>query len=139
VVDGIFRDQLKVQAFEQPVHFATDVERIADYYRAADVILFPSLLEEGFGYTAVEAMACGKPVIYFDQPAIREATGGIGVAVPQGDVDGMRNAMRSLMDDPEERKALGQAGRAYAEEQFSWNAVWAKYDSILRSVQSRSE
>ena len=81
-------------------------------------------------------MACGKPVIYFDQPAIREATGGIGIAVAQGDVVAMRDAMRSLMDNPAERKAIGQAGRAYAEEHFSWGTVWSQYEAILRSAQS---
>jgi len=136
VVDPIFRDQIRVQAHQQPVDFATDVTDIAAYYQDADVVLFPTLLEEGFGYTAVEAMACGKPVVYFDQPAIREATGGIGLAVPKGDVDGMRDAMRLLMDEPERRAELGRAGRAYVAENYAWSVVWSRYEEILRGLVS---
>lgn len=134
VADAIFRDQLGVQSFGQPVDFATDVPDIVPFYQAADVVLFPTLLEEGFGYTAVEAMACGKPVIFFDQPAIREATGGIGIAVPKGDVDGLRDAMRVLMDDPERRAELGLAGRRYVEKHYAWPIVWANYEAILRRM-----
>jgi glycosyltransferase involved in cell wall biosynthesis len=134
VADPIFRDQLDVQAYEQPVQFATDVPDIVPFYQAADVVLFPTLLEEGFGYTAVEAMACAKPVIYFDQPAIREATGGIGLPVPKGDVDAMRDAMRTLMEDPERRLAIGRAGRTYVESQYAWPHVWSQYEAILQGL-----
>jgi glycosyltransferase involved in cell wall biosynthesis len=134
VADPIFRDQLRVQAHEQPVSFATDVTDIAPFYQGADIILFPTLLEEGFGYTAVEAMACGKPVIYFDQAAIREATGGIGIAVPKGDVDALRDAMKALMDDPQRREELGRKGRAYVEAHYAWPVVWSKYEAILQGL-----
>jgi glycosyltransferase involved in cell wall biosynthesis len=125
---------LRVQAHEQPVSFATDVTDIAPFYQGADIILFPTLLEEGFGYTAVEAMACGKPVIYFDQAAIREATGGIGIAVPKGDVDALRDAMKALMDDPQRREELGRKGRAYVEAHYAWPVVWSKYEAILQGL-----
>lgn len=134
VVDSIFFDQLKVQAYEQPVRFATDVVEIASYYQRADVVLFPTLLEEGFGFTAVEAMACGKPVIYFEQAAVREATGGVGIGVPRGDVDAMRDAIRALMDDAERREELGKAGRAYVEKHYAWSVVWSNYERVLEGL-----
>ena len=93
VADPVYLDQLRIQAHDQPVQFALDVAEIAPYYQNADIVLYPTVMEEGFGFTAVEGMACGKPVIWFDQPAIREATGGIGVPVPRGDVDAMRDAL----------------------------------------------
>jgi glycosyltransferase involved in cell wall biosynthesis len=134
VADPIFRDQLLIQAYGQPVEVVCDVPDIVPYYQQADVVLFPSVMEEGFGYTAIEAMSCGKPVIWFDQPGVREATGGIGLAVTSGDVDGLRNAMRILMDDPEQRSALGEAGRAYIEEHYGWEKVWSRYESVLGSI-----
>ena len=134
VVDSIFFDQLKVQAHEQPVQFATDVVEIASYYQQADVVLFPTLLEEGFGFTAVEAMACGKPVIYFEQAAVREATGGLGIGVPRGDVDAMRDAIRELMDDPQRREQLGEEGRAYVEQHYAWSVVWSNYERVLEGL-----
>lgn len=136
VADRIYLDQLRIQAFNQPVTFATDVDDIVPYYQDAEVVLFPTLMEEGFGFTAVEGMACGKPVIYYDQPAIREATGGIGVPVPRDDPDALRNAMLALIADPAERERLGREGRAYVETR-AWDRVWARYEALLARIARR--
>ncbi len=138
VDDPIFRDQLLIQSYEQPARILGEVPDLASYYQQADVVIFPSLMEEGFGYTAVEAMACGKPVIWFDQPAVREACGGIGMPVEMGDVDGLRKAMMTLMDDPELRARLGAEGRAYVETHYRWGDVWARYESLLTQVAQKS-
>lgn len=134
VGDRAYLDQIRVQAYNQPVEFALDLPDLAPIYQQADVILFPTVMEEGFGFTAVEAMACGKPVIFFDQPAIREATGGIGVPVPREDIDAMKAAMMRLMDDPAARARLGEEGRRFCESSRSWGAAWARYESILQGL-----
>ncbi len=134
VADPLFLDQLKIQSYNQPIRIETDVPAIAPYYQQADVVLFPSLMEEGFGYTAIEAMACGKPVIWFDQPAVREATGGLGTPVPSGDVDALRDAMMALMDDPERREAMGAEGQAYVRSHYGWPGVWSRYEELLRGL-----
>lgn len=134
VADPIFLDQLKIQAYQQPVDFHTDVPRIEPYYQDADVVLFPTLMTEGFGYTAIEAMACGKPVVWSDQPAIREATGGIGFPFDQGDVEAMRDHMKALMDDPELRARVGEQGRAFVEERYGWSRVWGRYEALLEGM-----
>jgi glycosyltransferase involved in cell wall biosynthesis len=131
--DRIYVDRLRVQAFNLPVRIVTDVPDIAPYYQSADVVLFPTLMEEGFGFTALEGMACGKPVVFYDQPAIREATGGCAVAVPQDDATALRDAMLRLMDDPGERARLGAEGRAWAERR-DWARVWADYADVLASI-----
>lgn len=136
VADRIYFDQLHIQAFQQPVTFAPDVDDIVPYYQDADVVLFPTLMEEGFGFTAVEGMACGKPVVYYDQPAIREATGGIGIPVPRDDPDALRNTMLRLIADPEERARLGREGRAYVETR-AWDRVWARYEAVLEGIRRR--
>lgn len=134
VTDRVYLDQLRVQAFRQPVEFAFDVPEIAPYYQNADVIVYATVMEEGFGFTAVEGMSCGKPVIWFDQPAIREATGGIGFPVDREDVVGMRDAMVRLIADPEERRRVGEAGRRYAENNLSWRRVWEQYENALTAM-----
>ena len=91
-------------------------------------------MAEGFGFTAVEAMACGRPVIWSDQPAIREATAGIGVAVPVEDVDALRQAMMELMDDDAARAELGAAGRTHVETHCDWDLVWERYEDVLADV-----
>jgi glycosyltransferase involved in cell wall biosynthesis len=132
--DGVYLDRIRVQSFDQPVEFAVDVPEIHPYYQAADVILFPTMMTEGFGFTAAEGMACGKPVIWFEQPAVREATGGIGLPVPQGDVDAMRDAMMNLIDDQELRRSIGDAGLRYVRQNLSWGRVWSQYEAVLREV-----
>lgn len=134
VADPVYLDQLRVQAHNQPVTFATDVPEIVPYYQRADVIVYPTVMEEGFGFTGVEGMACGKPVIWFDQPAVREATGGIGVPVDRGDVVGLRDAMAQLISNEERRRELGVVGRAYAVEHLSWAGVWSRYAEVLQSI-----
>jgi len=136
VDDAVFLRQLEVQAWGQPVEFHTDVPEIAPFYREADVVLFPTLMDEGFGFTAVDGMACGKPVIWSDQPAVREATGALGVPVPRGDVEAMRDAMVRLMDEPQERLRLGAEGRAYVEQHYDWDAVWLRYERVLEGLRN---
>ena len=132
--DPVFTEQLRGQIRGQPVKLFTDVPEMVPYYQEADVILFPTLLEEGFGYTAIEGMACGKPVIYFDQPAVREATGGVAVAVPQGDVEALMEAMAQLMDDPERRRELGREARDFVEQRYCWQRVWSRYQEVLERL-----
>ncbi|MFZ5477022.1 MAG: glycosyltransferase family 4 protein [Myxococcota bacterium] len=130
VADRLYADRLRILAYEQPVDILEDVPDIVPFYQDADVIVFPSLMTEGFGFTAVEGMACGKPVIFYDQPAVREATGGLAVPVPRDDPGALRDAMLKLAADPAERARLGRAGRAYVEAR-SWGKVWARYEEVL--------
>lgn len=131
--DPHYLDQLKIQAFQQPVSFAHDVADIVPYYQDADVILFPTIMEEGFGFTAVEGMACGKPVVWSDQPAIREATGGIGLPIPRDDAEALKGAMDRLIEDAALRRRLGEEGRRFVEGR-SWEKVWTRYEEVLAGM-----
>lgn len=129
--DQAYLAQLRVQAWGQPVEFHIDVPDIRPWYQGADIVLFPTLMSEGFGFTAVEAMACGKPVIYSDQPAICEATGAIGLPVPANDPPALRDAIRRLLREPSERARLGEAGRLFVVGEYRWDRVWERYEQLL--------
>ncbi|MGV9825857.1 D-inositol-3-phosphate glycosyltransferase [Gordonia sp. NPDC003429] len=111
--------------------------RLADVYRASDVVAVPSY-SESFGLVAIEAQACGTPVIAAD-------VGGLGVAVADGRsgvlVDGHRiddwtNALEKLVSSPDELSAMRAHARAHAE-QFSWDrTVDALQDSYARAMAS---
>jgi glycosyltransferase involved in cell wall biosynthesis len=74
---------------------------------------------EGFGLPAVEAAACGTPSVLSDLPAHRETLDGAARFFAPGSVDGLSEALRALLDDPEERNRLAaRANRAVA--RFSW-------------------
>jgi glycosyltransferase involved in cell wall biosynthesis len=134
VADPVYLDQIRVQAFEQPVRFHLNVADIAPHIQDADAVVFPSVMAEGFGFTAVEAMACAKPVIWSDQPAIREATGGLGIPVEVENVLALRAAMLRLIDEPQTRAELGDMGRAHVVEHRDWARVWERYESVLADV-----
>lgn len=136
VQDAQYLEHIKNAAKGLPIEIYTNVEDIVPYYQMADVVVFPTIMEEGFGFTAAEAIACGKPVIHSDYPAIREATGGVGVPVPPGDVEALAHAMTALFKDRDRRDALSRAGRTYAEAHYGWAGVYQQYRQILSELAS---
>jgi glycosyltransferase involved in cell wall biosynthesis len=97
-----------------------DDNAMLDFYRAADIFLMPSTAE-AFGMMAMEAMACGKPVVVFDGTALPEtifAPQG-GIAVPQGDVDAMTHELEQLISNREKRLQLGEQARKLAVQHYN--------------------
>lgn len=80
-------------------------------YRHAVVVLVPSLAE-GFGLVAVEALACGAPVIAADSSALPEATAGAALLRNPHDVAAWADTIRGLYDDPARAAALGALAAA---------------------------
>jgi len=134
VGDRVYLDQLRVQAYDQPVSFVLDPPKMAPVLQDADVVVVPSIVEAGFSTTAVEAMACGVPVVWFDQPALREATGGRGVPVEPNDVPAMRSALRTLLHNPDERARLGAEGRRFVVGTMGWDRVWDQWHRLVSSL-----
>jgi len=132
--DSDYLARLKEQAGTSRVCFRSDVEDIVPYYRRADIVIFPTLMEEGFGFTAVEAMACGKPVIHTDQPAIREATGGLGLTFPAGSSERLARSIEKLYDDPRLRCRLGEQGRDFVQRERTWSASFSRYQEVLEEL-----
>jgi glycosyltransferase involved in cell wall biosynthesis len=132
--DPRYLEFLRTQAKGHPVEFHTDVPDIVPWYQRCDAVLFPTMMTEGFGFTAVEGMACARPVIWSDQAPVREATGGIGLPFPQGDVTALRDAIVALLDDPDRCARLGREGRAFVQGHYDWSSVWRRYESVLASL-----
>lgn len=89
-------------------------------YQECDALLLPSRFE-GFGYAALEAMACGKPVIASDNTALPEVVenGVTGILCNTDDAEAFANACRALANDPERCVLMGRAGRRRVIERFS--------------------
>ena len=87
-------------------------------YRNADVIV-DQLNAGWYGVFAIEAMALGKPVVTFlHEEAVRRTSAAFGIDVPivGATKETLRDVLRPLVESPEERRRVGAASRAYAEE-----------------------
>lgn len=96
---------------------------MASWIRAS-VAVVPSVLEEPVGRTAIEAMLAGRPVVASDVGGLRDVVthGVTGLTVPPGDARALAAALDNLLDDPEQRRRLGETGRRHAR-QFEAAAV----------------
>lgn len=109
------------------VRFVSGVttERIVELYAEAEVAVVPSLYE-GFSLPAVEAMACGVPVVATTGGALPEVVGrdgGSGLLVPPGDPDALAETLVRALGDAGLRARVGAAGRRRALQRFTWRAT----------------
>jgi len=104
------------------------------FYSAADVCLVPSYYES-FGMAALEAMACGTPVIASRVGGLTSliADGRSGFLIPHQRPEPFAQRLRLLLGDAELRRRLGEGARATAEA-FSWRAVADALEAIYRGL-----
>jgi glycosyltransferase involved in cell wall biosynthesis len=118
-----------------------DVENI---YAAADLIAMPSLCDEAFGLSAVEAMAAGKPLVATNAGAMPEilADGECGELVPRNDETALATAISSLLANPARAKSLGEAARKRALENYpieKWvDGVIGAYSRLVPAIHPSS-
>jgi glycosyltransferase involved in cell wall biosynthesis len=133
VVIGKLRSGSKIPAtldrlgLQGAVRFVSGVddEAIVRLYAEASVAVVPSLYE-GFSLPAVEAMACGTPLLATTGGALPEVVGRSGVTallVPPGDPGALAAAIGQLLDDDALRARLGEAGRTRVLREFTWRAT----------------
>jgi glycosyltransferase involved in cell wall biosynthesis len=114
---------------EGAIEFVSGVteERIVELYAEAEVAVVPSLYE-GFSLPAIEAMACGVPVLATTGGALPEVVGPDGVAartVPTSDPSALAAGILDLLGDPDQRARIGAHGRERVLEKFTWHACAA--------------
>jgi glycosyltransferase involved in cell wall biosynthesis len=115
-----------------------DHRAVREEYRRAAVVavaLRPNLHVSGVT-VALEAMACGRPVVVTDTPGMRDYVddGRTGVLVPAGDAAAMARAVGGLLDDPDRADAMGAAGRAVLERRFTTRTQSAALATIVRAA-----
>lgn len=101
--------------------FVSDEERPL-YYSLADLYVSPSLLE-GLGITPIEAQACGTPAIVTSASSGPEEVADPVCLVPPGDAPALAQAIQALLQDPEQRRRLAEAGRQRVLAQFSYRRM----------------
>ncbi|MFM8973546.1 MAG: glycosyltransferase family 4 protein [Actinomycetota bacterium] len=116
--------QLKRLGLEGAVEFVSGVsdERIVELYAEAELAVVPSLYE-GFSLPAIEAMACGVPLVATTGGALPEVVGPDGesaLTVAPGDADALAQRIIDGLADPELRARLGERGRSRVLDRFTW-------------------
>ncbi|MET9410308.1 GT4 family glycosyltransferase PelF [Streptomyces sp. NPDC002935] len=111
------------------VTFEGRVDDIKDAYAAGNVVMLSSI-SEGFPFTLIEAMSCGRATVSTDVGGVREAVGDSGLVVPPRDPAAMAAAALELLGDPARRGSMGEAARLRVIEQFTLRQTVDTFRSI---------
>ncbi|MGN6723959.1 MAG: glycosyltransferase family 4 protein [Marmoricola sp.] len=128
-------DELGIKDKVSFVYGVSDTE-LVEIMGSAEIACVPSLYE-GFSLPTAELMACATPLVVSRAGSIPEVTGPDGECadfVEPGDVGELTAAIAALLDDPERRARMGEAGRKRALERFSWRAVAQKTAAAYERV-----
>jgi len=106
-------------------------EHLVAAYQQAEFFVLPSVFEP-FGITALEAMACGRPVVASRLGGIRDVitSGESGLLVDPTNPTELADAMITLLGDPELAERIGRRGRDVVCEGFSWEAIAARHIAL---------
>ena len=121
------------------VEFAGAVETadLPEFYRGLDVLAVPSLSTPGwleqFGRVAVEAMACGTPVVASDSGALPDVVSEAGLLVPPGDSVALAAAIGRVGTDPDLSGTMRSTGIARASA-YDWDVIGEQYVSMYEDV-----
>ena len=142
VGDGPERPRVLMRAEELGVRdrvmFLGKHTSVHEVLSCADLFLLPSA-SESFGLVALEAMACGAPVVASNVGGLPEVIehGTSGYMFDVGDIDAMAEAGLRILGDDEHWRSLSEAGRALAEERFSSERVVPQYERYYEQVLRR--
>lgn len=112
---------------------------LAAHHRLGDVFAFPSVdRSEAFGIAALEAMACGVPVVASDLPGVRTIVreGVTGMRVPPGSASALVVALTRMLADDAHHLAMSDAGRAMAVKEYANEVRQERWKTIMDELLS---
>ncbi len=112
------------------------VDNVQQHIADSDVVIMPSISPESFGLVILEAASLGVPVIASNNGAQPEiiSNGVDGMLVASGDYEALAQAIRTLIDDPDRRKAMGRAALATFNERFSYDKFFKQITDIYNGL-----
>lgn len=137
---GSLERLVREKGLEDQVFLRGATADVQDKLLQSSMLVFSSLFE-GFGMVLVEAMACGVPCVAFECPCgPRDVISPEedGLLVPPGDTEQLAKAIIRLMEQPELRRALGDAARRKAA-RYALDAIAAKWMDLFRELTSSQQ
>jgi L-malate glycosyltransferase len=135
--DGPLRPAVEAEARREGsrLEYLGHQHDVRSIYHAADAVLMPSL-SEGHPLTALEAMACGLPLVAsriggLAEIVVEEET---GLLVPPGDSAALADAVRGLASDRDRARALGAAGRRRVEAEYGVERMLERLIGVYERV-----
>ena len=122
---------IKKLNLEKRVNFFSNLTQaeLRKTYCEAEIAIIPSLYE-GFGFAAIEAMACGIPLISTSGGALPEVIKDTGIIIPPKNVKEIYNAVNFLFSSPDSAKELAEKGLQRANKKFSWAVIAKKLEKV---------
>jgi len=129
-------DDLRNRIVHEPrIHLTGFVGSTAPYYRAMDVLVLPTW-REGFPNVVLEAAATGLPVITTESTGARDSVVPevTGLLIPPGYPEAICEAALKLLREPERRRRMGRAARAWVVEHFADRRILGLTAAYYRSL-----
>lgn len=121
------------------IDYLADEQALSSVYSAADVFVIPSL-QDNLPNTAIEAVACGTPVIGSNVGGIAEIVrdGRTGFTVPPGDWQALAKMIREVLENDSLRSALSAECRRVAVEEYSLTVQAHRYEELYKEILAKS-
>ncbi len=131
---GSYRATAQSLGLEQEVRYTgrLDREDLRRLYSCTDLFVFPSRYE-GFGMPVLEAMACGAPTITSSTSSLPEVAGDAALLVDPDDIEGLAQAMVTLLSDADLQQGLRQRGLERAQ-LFTWQRAALRTRALYREL-----
>ncbi|MEU2396041.1 GT4 family glycosyltransferase PelF [Streptomyces sp. NPDC007369] len=109
------------------------IAEVAKAYAAGSIVMLSSI-SEGFPFSIIEAMSCGRTTVSTDVGGVREAVGDTGLVVPPREPETMARAALALLRDDERRAELGRLSRKRVVEKFTLHQSVDGFRHIYRGL-----
>ncbi|MBI1809519.1 MAG: N-acetyl-alpha-D-glucosaminyl L-malate synthase BshA [Gemmatimonadetes bacterium] len=128
-------EEARELGIEHDVHFLGRIHAVAPLLASADLFVLTTD-RESFGLSALEALACGTPVIAYEAGGVVEVVkdGVTGALRPVGDVDAMSAAAIAILRDDDRWNAMSAAAAADARARFSADEIVARYEALYTTA-----
>jgi glycosyltransferase involved in cell wall biosynthesis len=140
VGDGNQRPLLEAEAKQlglaERVHFAGFYADLPAALEAMDIYTLPSILDEGFPTSAIEAQAAGLPIVASDVGGTRETIDieSSGLLARPADPDSLAQALAKLLADDEYRRRVGDHARGWVQHSFPLSGMMRHMAQLYRDV-----